>query len=134
MAATERGAVGRQTFERVRELVDQGMAKQTAFQQVADESGRSKQTVQTAYYRLARTMPDGGGVRQRPRGVRKSTNGSDTGRRSRRQSGSGSVDVLIADVHRSIDALGAHLRSLENDVRGLRAQGEQIDKIRKMLG
>ncbi len=133
MAATERGAIGRQTFERVRALVDEGMAKQTAFQQVADETDRSKQTVQTAYYRLARTMPDGGGVKQRPRGARKSQAGSDTPRASRRRSGGGSVDSLIADVHRSIEALGAHMRTLEADVRSLRAQGERMDKIRKML-
>ena len=57
MATRERGAIGKQTFQRVQELIADGTPKQTAFARVAEESGRSKQTVQTAFYRIARTMP-----------------------------------------------------------------------------
>jgi hypothetical protein len=44
------------------------------------------------------------------------------------------VDELLATAHRSIDALGAHLRALDQEVRELRDNGARIDRIRDLLG
>ena len=58
-AATKKpphGDIGRQTYEDVRKLVEQGMKKTEAFAKVAKESGRSANTVMTQYYRTAREL------------------------------------------------------------------------------
>jgi len=63
----ERGSIGKATFDRVTALVGEGMTRSAAFAKVAEETNRTPATVATAFYRVARDMPDGGGVRQRPR-------------------------------------------------------------------
>src|SRR6476646_4444297 len=65
-----RGQVGRQTFDMARELIKQGKKPTEAFAAVAERTGRSAATVATAYYRIARTMPGGAGVKQRARSGR----------------------------------------------------------------
>jgi hypothetical protein len=134
-----RGSVGKATFDRVTQLVAEGKTKQEAFQTVGSETGRTAATVATAFYRVARQQPDGGGVKQRPRKRRANAAApARTTRRGRppraRASGnSASVDQLLGDVHRAIDALGAHIRSVEAEVRELREQSTRIEQIRKML-
>ena len=66
-APAARGAIGRSTYEAVRKHIEQGKKATEAFALVAEVTGRSKATVQTAYYRIARSLPDGGGVKIRPR-------------------------------------------------------------------
>ena len=51
----------------MRKHIDAGKKATEAFRLVAEETGRSTATVQTAYYRVARSLPDGGGVQLRPR-------------------------------------------------------------------
>ena len=65
-----RGQVGRQTFDMARELIKEGKKPTEAFAAVAERTGRSAATVATAYYRIARTMPGGAGVKQRARSGR----------------------------------------------------------------
>ena len=68
MAATAaRGSVGKASYEAVRKHIDAGKKATEAFRLVAQETGRSTATVQTAYYRVARSLPGGGGVQLRPR-------------------------------------------------------------------
>jgi hypothetical protein len=136
--AGERGTIGRQTYERVRELLGEGdLTTRAAFERVAQETGRSVGTVQTAYYRVARSMPDGGGVRQRPRSGR-AAGGDGTsgrGRRGRRAAGgTPDVDQLVRDVQRALDALVARTRELEAGQRDLRDQARRYDEIRRILG
>jgi hypothetical protein len=128
---SERGAVGKATFDRVQELVAGGMTRSAAFAHVAEESGRSAATVATSFYRVARQQPDGGGVQQRARRRRASSASTAATRRTPRSSAS--TEALIADVHRAIDALGAHLQSLESEVRSLRENGDRIAQIRRVL-
>ena len=136
-ATTRRGEVGRQTYERVRALLDGGMSRSEAFAQVGEETGRKPGTVATAFYRIAREQPDGGGVRQRPRkgkGAAAATGGA----RTARQRGAGgapsqSVDRFVADAHRAIDQLAAQLRELDGEVRQLRDQAGRYDRIRRMM-
>ncbi len=58
----ERGSIGKATFDSVTALVAEGMTRSAAFAKVAEETGRTPATVATAFYRVARDMPDGGGV------------------------------------------------------------------------
>jgi hypothetical protein len=135
--AGERGTIGRQTYERVRELLGEGdLTTRAAFERVAQETGRSVGTVQTAYYRVARSMPDGGGVRQRPRSGRAAAGdgGSTRGRRGRRAAGAADVDQLVRDVQRALDALVTRTRELEAGQRDLRDQARRYDEIRRILG
>lgn len=133
----ERGTIGKATFEQVTALVNDGMSRSAAFAKVAEESERTPATVATAFYRVAREMPDGGGVRQRPRKRRSPDAAAATPKRGPgrpRRAPATDVDELLAAAHRAIDALGGHLRALEHEARELRDNGAQIDKIRSLLG
>lgn len=133
----ERGTIGKATFEQVTALVNEGRTRSAAFAKVAEESERTPATVATAFYRVAREMPDGGGVRQRPRKRRSPDGGAATPKRGPgrpRRAPATDVDELLAAAHRAIDALGSHLRALEQEARDLRDSGARIDQIRNLLG
>src|SRR6185312_11279464 len=66
-ASGARGSIGKASYEAVRKHIDEGKKATEAFKLVAQETGRSTATVQTAYYRVARSLPGGGGVQLRPR-------------------------------------------------------------------
>ena len=133
-----RGNISRQTYDRVRELLSGGsdMTTRAAFEVVAEETGRSVGTVQTAYYRVARQMPDGGGVRQRPRsGRRVEAAAGGRGRRAgTRRSGSADVDALVRDVQRAVDALVSRVRELEAGQRELRDLASRYQEIQRIAG
>jgi hypothetical protein len=134
----ERGTIGKATFEQVTALVTDGMTRSAAFAKVAEETERTPATVATAFYRVAREMPDGGGVQQRPRKRRAASDAAPAapkrGPGRPRRAPSTDVDELLATAHRTIDALGAHLRALDQEVRDLRDNGARIDQIRSLLG
>ena len=119
----ERGTIGKATFEQVTALVNDGMTRSAAFAKVAEETERTPATVATAFYRVAREMPDGGGVQQRPR-KRRSSPDAAAGTPKRgpgrpRRAPATDVDELLAAAHRAIDALGTHLARAR--ARGARA-------------
>jgi hypothetical protein len=133
----ERGTIGKATFEQVTALVDEGMTRSAAFAKVAEETERTPATVATAFYRVAREMPDGGGVRQRPRKRRAAGTAAAPPKRGPgrpRRAPATDVDELLATAHRAVDALGAHLRALDQQVRDLRDSGARVDQIRRLLG
>jgi hypothetical protein len=133
----ERGTIGKATFEQVTALVNDGMTRSAAFAKVAEESERTPATVATAFYRVAREMPDGGGVRQRPRKRRAAGTAAAAPTRGPgrpRRAPATDVDELLATAHRAVDALGAHLRALDQQVRDLRDSGARVDQIRRLLG
>jgi hypothetical protein len=53
-ASGARGSIGKASYEAVRKHIDAGKKATEAFKLVAQETGRSTATVQTAYYRVAR--------------------------------------------------------------------------------
>jgi hypothetical protein len=130
----ERGSIGKATFDRVTALVGEGMTRSAAFTQVAEETSRTPATVATAFYRVAREMPDGGGVRQRPRKNRVAGEAVRRGPGRPRRRASTDIDELIAAAHRAIDQLGAELRRLDKANADLRDNGARIDQIRSLLG
>src|SRR4051812_48814197 len=103
----KRGEIGRQTYEMVQALISDGKKATEAFAEVADRTGRSAATVATAYYRTARQMPGGGGVRQRPRrGRAQRADGAATTAtpRASRQSRT-STQSLVRDLQNAANAL-----------------------------
>lgn len=131
-----RGTIGRQTYERVRELLADGtLTTRAAFEQVSAETGRSVGTVQTAYYRVARSLPDGGGVQQRPRsGPRPRTAPARATGRGRARRESADVDVLVKDLLRAVDALVSRMRELESGQRELRDYARRYQEIQRIAG
>ena len=99
-ASGARGSIGKASYEAVRKHIDEGKKATEAFKLVAQETGRSTATVQTAYYRVARSLPGGGGVQLRPRkktaaksaAAKTATTGKTPARRGRPpKSGAGAV-------------------------------------------
>jgi hypothetical protein len=137
-----RGTIGRQTYERVRELLADGtLTTRAAFEQVSQETGRSVGTVQTAYYRVARSLPDGGGVKQRPRSGRRpaaspapaTARATGRGRGSARRESS-DVDALVKDLLRAVDALVSRVREVDSGQRELRDYARRYQEIQRIAG
>lgn len=144
--STPRGSIGEQTYQDVRALVDQGRTTSAAIREVAESSGRSAGTVQTAYYRVARSKPGGGGVRLRPRttgrrpdgatdtepkaapakAARKSSGNRSTPRRSAASSSGQDLDRVVADLHKAVDALAEYVREAQS-------QQSSITELRSAL-
>jgi hypothetical protein len=131
----KRGEIGRQTFEAVQALVRQGNRTTEAFAKVAEKTGRSAATVATAYYRVARTLPDAGGVKLRPRsGPKARPRAATTARRGGRRAASGnrSTQAMVRDLVQAAEALGRHVENLESELakaRGDLASYAQIQRL-----
>jgi hypothetical protein len=122
-----RGAVGRETFEAVQQLVGEGKKRTEAFAIVAERTGRSPGTVATAYYRVARTVPGAGGVKLRPRKGRRPS----ASRRAPRARAT--TDMLVRDLLDAANALARHVRTLEGELADARAASEQVARVRAAL-
>jgi len=48
--------------------------------------------------------------------------------------GRDTTEALIADLHRSVDALAEHAQRLEAEARELRENGKRIERVRRALG
>ncbi len=135
-AGATRGQIGRDTYERVRALIDQGMKRSDAFQKVAEDTQRTPATVQTAFYRVARSMPDGGGVTQRPRKAK--DDAASAPKRARRAAttvtAEPSIEALVRDVQRALDALLDEVRRRDAATSSLRDEAAQLRKIRQLMG
>jgi hypothetical protein len=135
-----RGQVGRQTFDMARELIKEGKKPTEAFAAVAERTGRSAATVATAYYRIARTMPGGAGVKQRARSGRaaasvkaRATRGA--AKAATRASRSGSGDSTTAELVRQLvdaaSALSAHVERLERENREYRTITDALGRLKR---
>jgi len=149
-ASAVRGSVGKASYEAVRKHIDEGKKATEAFKLVAQETGRSTATVQTAYYRVARSLPDGGGVQLRPRKkatARKSASASATaakaakpsarrGRPSKRAAGASpaSAASIARQLSEAAEALVAHIARLEKELADSRRDRERLDAIERALG
>jgi hypothetical protein len=119
-----RGRIGVEIFEQVEKLVsDEGITRSEAFQRISDESGRRAGTVAANYYRVARQR----GAELQPRG----------GRGRRRSTGGGSsspnIESALQRVTGALEELAEVVREQERELSRLREQGEQLDKLRRLL-
>jgi hypothetical protein len=126
-----RGEIGKQTYEKVQSLIASGKKPTEAFAAVAEQTGRSPATVATAYYRTARSMPGGGGVKQRPRRGTRSRAAAPAARSggSRRN-----TEALIKDFLDSANALAQHARDLEGELQNAKRDSEAYAQIQKLIG
>jgi hypothetical protein len=145
-ASEARGSIGRASYEAVRGHIDNGKKATEAFRLVAEETGRSTATVQTAYYRIARSLPDGGGVQLRPRkksaskprGKRAAGPTSAAAPAARRKSSPGpgpspSAAKLAQQLSAAAEALVAHLTRLEAELAKARTDGQRLAEIERTL-
>jgi hypothetical protein len=143
-ASGTRGSIGKASYEAVRKHIDEGKKATEAFRLVAQETGRSTATVQTAYYRVARSLPGGGGVQLRPRkksGAKRApakTASAKTPARRGRPPKSAAVASSAAAAARQLseaaEALVAHVTRLERELADARKDSERLAKIERALG
>jgi hypothetical protein len=153
-ASGARGSIGKASYEAVRKHIDEGKKATEAFKLVAQETGRSTATVQTAYYRVARSLPGGGGVQLRPRkkaatkraagktatATATATAGSKPATRRGRppKRAAAAAPASAAGIARQLseaaEALVAHIVRLEKELVDSRKDRERLDAIERALG
>ena len=144
-ASGARGSIGKASYDAVRKHIDAGKKATEAFKLVAEETGRSTATVQTAYYRVARSLPDGGGVQLRPRtkkaGTKRSPGrGAGAPARRGRPAGSrnaaatGSAASIARQLSDAAEALVAHIARLEDELAESRKDRDRLAAIERALG
>ena len=142
-ATSPRGSIGKASYDAVRKHIDEGKKATEAFRLVAEESGRSTATVQTAYYRVARSLPDGGGVQLRPRtkkpsGRRGSKSGATStgarrGRAAKGASASGAAATAARQLSAAAEALVDHITRLESELADARKDSQRLAEIERAL-
>jgi hypothetical protein len=143
-ATSPRGSIGKASYEAVRKHIDEGKKATEAFRLVAEETGRSTATVQTAYYRVARSLPDGGGVQLRPRkkaATRRSAKAAaatkPASRRGRARRGAASATGTAAGAARQLsaaaEALVDHITRLESELADARKDSQRLAEIERAL-
>jgi hypothetical protein len=149
-ASGARGSIGKASYEAVRKHIDAGKKATEAFKLVAQETGRSTATVQTAYYRVARSLPGGGGVQLRPRKkaatrraaaktVTATAAAKPPARRGRPpKSAAAAAPTSAAGIARQLsaatEALVAHVVRLEKELADSRKDRDRLNAIERALG
>jgi hypothetical protein len=149
-ASGARGSIGKASYEAVRKHIDAGKKATEAFKLVAQETGRSTATVQTAYYRVARSLPGGGGVQLRPRKksaakraaartVTATAAAKPAARRGRPpKSAAAAAPTSAAGIARQLSeaagALVSHIARLEKELADSRKDRARLDAIERALG
>ncbi len=146
-ASGARGSIGKASYEAVRKHIEAGKKATEAFRLVAQETGRSTATVQTAYYRVARSLPGGGGVQLRPRKKTAAKRAASTtarkpaarrGRPAKSASAAaaptGSAAAIARQLSDAAQALVAHISRLENELAEARKDRERLAAIERALG
>jgi hypothetical protein len=152
-ASGARGSIGKASYEAVRKHIDEGKKATEAFKLVAQETGRSTATVQTAYYRVARSLPGGGGVQLRPRkkaatkrAAGKTATATATaagskpatrrGRPPKRAAAAAPASAagIARQLSEAAEALVAHIVRLEKELVDSRKDRERLDAIERALG
>jgi hypothetical protein len=147
-ASGTRGSIGKASYEAVRKHIQAGKKATEAFRLVAQETGRSTATVQTAYYRVARSLPGGGGVQLRPRkkttakraAAKVATAGKPAARRGRppKSAATAAPADSAASIARQLsdaaEALVAHISRLESELADARKDRERLAAIERALG
>src|SRR3954470_17789950 len=149
-ASGTRGSIGKASYEAVRKHIDAGKKATEAFRLVAQESGRSTATVQTAYYRVARSLPGGGGVQLRPRkktaakraaaaaaapaGAPAARRGRPTKSAAAKAAPAGSAVAIAQQLSDAAQALVAHIERLEGELAEARKDRARLVEIERVLG
>lgn len=123
----QRGNIGNEIFEQVEKIIqDEGLSRTNAFQRLSEMTGRRAGTVAANYYRVARQR--GAALQPRARRGSKSRPAA-----SRAGGGSGGADAALSRAMESLQELASIVRAQDKELATLRAQVEQVDKLRNML-
>jgi hypothetical protein len=149
-ASGARGSIGKASYEAVRKHIEAGKKATEAFKLVAQETGRSTATVQTAYYRVARSLPGGGGVQLRPRkksAAKRAAAKTATAatakpaarrrgrpRKSTTAAATGSAAGIARQLSDAAEALVAHIVRLEKELVDARKDRDRLAAIERALG
>jgi hypothetical protein len=129
------GSIGRETYEAVEALVEDGTKKTEAFNVVAGRTGRSASTVAATYYRLAgadRTVKPPRTRRSETKATSRASASSAPIRREGRQSAglNGDIDRLTGDLVSNVQALAKAMQAQSREVSELR---QRLDGVRSLL-
>lgn len=126
----QRGNIGNEIFEQVEKIIqEEGLSRTNAFQRLSEMTGRRAGTVAANYYRVARQR----GASLQPRAPRGSKTRATTSRASAGGSGGGNADAALSRAMESLQELAGIVRSQEKELATLRAQVEQVEKLKGML-
>ena len=130
--STGRGQIGRQTFELAHNLIREGKKPTEAFAIVAENTGRSAATVATAYYRVARTIPGGAGVKQRSRRGRRTAPAAAaaTTPQASRRTGT-TTSELVSQLVDAAAALAQHVERLEKENAEYRQIAAALERLQQ---
>lgn len=126
----QRGNIGNEIFEQVEKIIqEEGLSRTNAFQRLSEMTGRRAGTVAANYYRVARQR----GASLQPRAPRGSKTRATTSRASAGGGGGGNADAALSRAMESLQELAGIVRSQEKELATLRAQVEQVEKLKGML-
>lgn len=129
-AAAERGNIGNEIFEQVEKIIqEEGLSRTNAFQRLSEMTGRRAGTVAANYYRVARQR----GATLQPRAPRGSkTRRAPSAPRAAR-GGGGNADAALSRAMDSLQELAGIVREQEKELTALRAQVQQVEKLKGLL-
>jgi hypothetical protein len=146
-ASGARGSKSRASYAAARKLIDDGTGPTEAFKLVAEQTGRSTAAVRAAYYRIARSLPDGGGVQLRARketsrkraakrasgSVKPAALGAQLGRPRPSSVSSAAVASLVRQLNEATEALVARAARLEDELVAARKDGQRLAELERLL-
>jgi hypothetical protein len=125
----QRGNIGNEIFEQVEKIIqDEGLSRTNAFQRLSELTGRRAGTVAANYYRVARQR----GAALQPR-ARRGSKSRPAASRASSGGGGGGADAALSRAMESLQELAGIVRQQDKELTALRAQVEQVDKLRNML-
>ena len=127
----ERGNIGNEIFEQVEKIIaEEGLSRTNAFQRLSEMTGRRPGTVAANYYRVARQR----GATLQPRAPRGSkTRRAAPAARTSGGGGGGDADAALSRAMDSLQELAGIVRSQEKELATLRAQVQQVEKVKGLL-
>ena len=127
----ERGNIGNEIFEQVEKIIaEEGLSRTNAFQRLSEMTGRRAGTVAANYYRVARQR----GATLQPRAPRGSkTRRAAPAARTSGGGGGGDADAALSRAMDSLQELAGIVRSQEKELATLRAQVQQVEKLKGLL-
>ena len=128
---TSRGNIGRQTFELAHNLIREGKKPTEAFAIVAENIGRSAATVATSYYRVARTIPGGAGVKRRTRRGRRAAAAPAVSTPQAPRGGATTTSELLRQLVDSAAALAQHVERLEKENTEYRQIAAALERLQR---
>ncbi len=131
----QRGNIGAEIYEQVEKIIaEEGLSRTNAFQRISEMTGRRAGTVAANYYRVARQRGANlQGKRTRTKRTPRAPRAAAPKAASSARAGSGDADAALSRAMESLQELAGIVREQEKELSSLRAQAEQVEKLRGLL-